>query len=275
MTDLRWFPFSDNNFFLFRLYGSRNQISLNQGTRFPLSFRCRWCLLQIIVFKTEKAEVINVIEPQNTLLNVTFTILSRLSVTTHKWATLFLLWPWFRLTTSPTPSWPWWAALIMILSIALSVSSFILINIHIQNDCYGSFKVCVIFRLIFSLTTWRDFTTIPNVALSFNTDMNNTSLFQVPFVPFIPCLSIFLNVLMMVQLSYSSWMRFLIWMCIGQYTFNRSLSLLVLITRLIDWLIDWLHAWLYARKLPNLTKSQYETRPSHFVIPILSTSSHS
>lgn len=71
----------------------------------------------------------------------------------------------------------WWAVCLLVVSVSLMVTSFATIFIHVQNDCYGSFKV--------------------------------------PFVPFLPCLSIFLNVLMMVQLSSSSWWRFIIWMIIG------------------------------------------------------------
>ena len=55
---------------------------------------------------------------------------------------------------------------------------------------------------------------------------------QVPFVPFLPCLSIFLNVLMMVQLSYSSWMRFFIWMCIGKYQFLSTVLVVCTTIRL-------------------------------------------
>ncbi|XP_054732249.1 cationic amino acid transporter 3 [Anastrepha obliqua] len=39
--------------------------------------------------------------------------------------------------------------------------------------------------------------------------------FKVPFVPFIPCLSVFVNIYLMFQLDYQTWIRFLIWVCIG------------------------------------------------------------
>lgn len=39
--------------------------------------------------------------------------------------------------------------------------------------------------------------------------------YKVPFVPFIPVLSIFFNVALIVNLNWLTWMRFIIWMAIG------------------------------------------------------------
>jgi hypothetical protein len=39
--------------------------------------------------------------------------------------------------------------------------------------------------------------------------------FQVPFVPFIPCLSVVLNTYLMTQLDSSTWIRFTVWLFIG------------------------------------------------------------
>lgn len=39
--------------------------------------------------------------------------------------------------------------------------------------------------------------------------------FKVPFVPFVPCCSIFINLLLMLQLDYFTWIRFIVWMTIG------------------------------------------------------------
>ncbi|KAF7988806.1 hypothetical protein HCN44_007116 [Aphidius gifuensis] len=39
--------------------------------------------------------------------------------------------------------------------------------------------------------------------------------FKVPFVPFVPCCSIFINLLLMLQLDFFTWMRFIVWMIIG------------------------------------------------------------
>lgn len=40
--------------------------------------------------------------------------------------------------------------------------------------------------------------------------------FQVPCVPYIPVLSMFVNFYLMLQLSVSTWIRFSIWMAIGK-----------------------------------------------------------
>lgn len=39
--------------------------------------------------------------------------------------------------------------------------------------------------------------------------------FKVPLVPFIPCLSVFVNLYLMFQLDLSTWIRFLVWVIIG------------------------------------------------------------
>ena len=47
---------------------------------------------------------------------------------------------------------------------------------------------------------------------------NKTPLpFMVPFVPAIPLLSIFINVFLILKLSYMTWIRFAVWMTIGEY----------------------------------------------------------
>ena len=38
---------------------------------------------------------------------------------------------------------------------------------------------------------------------------------QVPFVPYIPILSMFVNFYLMLKLSYTTWIRFAIWMAFG------------------------------------------------------------
>lgn len=43
--------------------------------------------------------------------------------------------------------------------------------------------------------------------------------FKVPFVPFIPLLSIFLNIFLMFQLDIHTWIRFIIWLIIGYLIF--------------------------------------------------------
>lgn len=43
--------------------------------------------------------------------------------------------------------------------------------------------------------------------------------FKVPFVPYIPALSIFCNIELMVHLSFLTWLRFFIWLSIGMLVY--------------------------------------------------------
>lgn len=47
---------------------------------------------------------------------------------------------------------------------------------------------------------------------------NKTPLpFMVPFVPLLPLLSVFINLFLILKLSYLTWIRFAVWMVIGEY----------------------------------------------------------
>lgn len=41
--------------------------------------------------------------------------------------------------------------------------------------------------------------------------------FKVPFVPWVPCLSVLINLYLMFQLDVDTWVRFLVWAAIGKY----------------------------------------------------------
>lgn len=47
--------------------------------------------------------------------------------------------------------------------------------------------------------------------------------FKVPLVPFLPCFSIFCNIFLMLQLDGATWIRFGVWLCIGETTFQFQL----------------------------------------------------
>ena len=50
---------------------------------------------------------------------------------------------------------------------------------------------------------------------------NKTPLpFKAPFVPLLPLLSVFINLFLILKLSYLTWIRFAVWMVIGEY-FDR------------------------------------------------------
>lgn len=46
--------------------------------------------------------------------------------------------------------------------------------------------------------------------------------FQVPAVPLLPIVSIFVNVYLMMQMTAGTWARFGVWMLIGRYLLGKS-----------------------------------------------------
>ncbi len=47
---------------------------------------------------------------------------------------------------------------------------------------------------------------------------------QVPLLPFVPVISLFVNVYLMMQLDKGTWMRFAIWMVLGTLDFWQTIS---------------------------------------------------
>ncbi|NWT05007.1 CTR3 protein, partial [Mionectes macconnelli] len=56
---------------------------------------------------------------------------------------------------------------------------------------------------------------IPTIIVWRQPQSNARLNFKVPFLPFLPIFSIFVNILLMVQLSAGTWVRFAIWMVVG------------------------------------------------------------
>uniref|UniRef100_A0A2S2P1M6 Low affinity cationic amino acid transporter 2 n=1 Tax=Schizaphis graminum TaxID=13262 RepID=A0A2S2P1M6_SCHGA len=52
-------------------------------------------------------------------------------------------------------------------------------------------------------------------SLSRQPQSTNRPTFHVPCVPFVPCLSVVLNIYLMTQLDTSTWIRFTVWLFIG------------------------------------------------------------
>lgn len=53
---------------------------------------------------------------------------------------------------------------------------------------------------------------------------SDCSVFQVPFIPALPLLSVLINVFLMVQLGGETWLRYAIWMLVGKSFFRGAYS---------------------------------------------------
>lgn len=57
------------------------------------------------------------------------------------------------------------------------------------------------------------------VVLSRQPQVLPDTVFRVPMMPFLPCLSIFMNVYLMMKLDLATWVRFFVWLAIGKFNF--------------------------------------------------------
>ena len=46
------------------------------------------------------------------------------------------------------------------------------------------------------------------------------TIFQVSMTPYLPAISVFVNIFLMLRLSEATWVRFAVWMAIGLYFFT-------------------------------------------------------
>ena len=91
-----------------------------------------------------------------------------------------------------------------ILCIISSMTSFVLAVVLIHFN-FNLVVTLVLFSVILLSTILTAFLPSAQEKLSF----------QVPLVPFLPNLSIFINLYLMLKLSAATWCRFLIWMTLG------------------------------------------------------------
>ncbi|XP_052889647.1 cationic amino acid transporter 3-like [Anopheles moucheti] len=97
---------------------------------------------------------------------------------------------------------------VLIYAIAISVISSILVH---AQDQLGNYNPLICTLLVA--------TTIIAILLTLIISCQPTEerqlTFRVPFVPFVPLISIFVNVYLMFQLDAATWVRFLVWLLVG------------------------------------------------------------
>ncbi|NWI94131.1 CTR3 protein, partial [Pitta sordida] len=95
----------------------------------------------------------------------------------------------------------------VIATVITGICVFLTFGVTALKDANVGFIIALVLLLVALL--------IPTVIV-WRQPQNNTRLnFKVPFLPLLPIFSIFVNILLMVQLSGDTWMRFAIWMVLG------------------------------------------------------------
>uniref|UniRef100_A0A182T7D7 Cationic amino acid transporter C-terminal domain-containing protein n=1 Tax=Anopheles maculatus TaxID=74869 RepID=A0A182T7D7_9DIPT len=97
---------------------------------------------------------------------------------------------------------------VLIYAIAVSVISSILVHAQEHLSNYNK----LICTLLVAMTVIAILLTL---IISCQPTEERQLTFRVPFVPFVPLLSIFVNVYLMFQLDAATWVRFLVWLLVG------------------------------------------------------------
>lgn len=85
-----------------------------------------------------------------------------------------------------------------------------------RHEAWAIFLVCLLSGLL-----------LGNTILILRQPQNRTPLpFMVPCVPLLPLTSIFINIFLMMKLSYLTWIRFVVWMIIGEFHVVQRLMLI-------------------------------------------------
>ena len=107
-------------------------------------------------------------------------------------------------------------AITSIITVVIFWTSFCILTIYgeecVANGSWWAVLLIIIFLLV----------TVCFLVVLGRQPRNVTKLgFHVPFVPFIPMASIMINIYLMLTLSETTWIRFVVWMAIGKsYTFD-------------------------------------------------------
>ena len=70
---------------------------------------------------------------------------------------------------------------------------------------------------IFLLTFFSLIILLSGIVIARQPQVTSIQTFKIPFVPFIPLLSVFINVYLMMTLTLVTWARFIIWFVIGNF----------------------------------------------------------
>ncbi|VVC32911.1 Cationic amino acid transporter, C-terminal,Amino acid/polyamine transporter I [Cinara cedri] len=111
---------------------------------------------------------------------------------------------WFDLANAKIPNADTQFASRILISI-YTITAFVFCICSVNIDCYGgAYQVPIVVTIVFTVAVLL---IIPIVLNRLPQAIENL-MFKVPFVPFIPCLSIVLNFYLMMELSYKTWIRF-------------------------------------------------------------------
>ncbi|XP_050067134.1 cationic amino acid transporter 2-like [Anopheles maculipalpis] len=97
---------------------------------------------------------------------------------------------------------------VLIYAIAISVISSILVHAQTHLNSYNPL-ICTL------LAAMAIIAILLTLIISCQPTEERQLTFRVPFVPFVPLLSIFVNVYLMFQLDAATWVRFLVWLLVG------------------------------------------------------------
>ncbi|XP_049289520.1 cationic amino acid transporter 2-like [Anopheles funestus] len=97
---------------------------------------------------------------------------------------------------------------VLIYAIAISVISSILVHAQAHLNSYNPL-ICTL------LAAMAIIAILLTLIISCQPTEERQLTFRVPFVPFVPLISIFVNVYLMFQLDAATWVRFLVWLLVG------------------------------------------------------------
>ncbi|NXC35921.1 CTR3 protein, partial [Campylorhamphus procurvoides] len=143
-------------------------------------------------------------EEERVVMNPTITAAGALQKETLSWATFFN-------PPSDTPTALSGRIVYVCVSVIATVITvlcvFLTFSVAALKDASAGYIVALVLLLVALL--------IPTIIIWRQPQSNARLNFKVPFLPLLPIFSIFVNILLMVQLSAGTWARFAVWMVLG------------------------------------------------------------